>query len=165
MLDCNEGSEGDSMEMMVDRSETIGPLCCTPADVSGGSRHSSFGNTRNFGTWPTAQHHSLLCAHTLMAARNDYAKCILYNGKFKTSDRSFSAVAIGSDGNIQHTGNDEEVDLLKGPETKVIDLHGRVAIPGKWMINYSSTIVVLIVSLELIIRAKRFPSPYYSSRT
>ena len=57
---------------------------------------------------------------------------ILTNGKFTTLDRArpqASAVAI-KDGRFTVVGDDRDVMPLAGPETKVIDLNGRSALPG-----------------------------------
>jgi predicted amidohydrolase YtcJ len=57
---------------------------------------------------------------------------ILYRGQFTTLDRSnpvASAVAV-TDGTFSAVGRDPDVMRLKGPDTKVIDLKGRRALPG-----------------------------------
>lgn len=57
---------------------------------------------------------------------------ILHGGRFTTLDRSnpnASAVAI-TDGRFTHVGLDADVVPLAGPETKIVDLMGRSALPG-----------------------------------
>src|SRR3569623_2934634 len=57
---------------------------------------------------------------------------ILTNGKFTTLERTqpkASAVAI-KDGRFTAVGEEREVLPLAGPQTKVIDLKGRSALPG-----------------------------------
>src|SRR5690349_11432832 len=57
---------------------------------------------------------------------------ILHNGKIVTVDSSFSiaqAMAI-RDGKFVAVGANEAVRRMAGPETKVVDLHGRTVIPG-----------------------------------
>jgi predicted amidohydrolase YtcJ len=57
---------------------------------------------------------------------------ILHRGLFTTQDRSnpvASAVAI-KDGRFTTVGNDNEIVLLAGPDTKMIDLRGRRVLPG-----------------------------------
>jgi predicted amidohydrolase YtcJ len=57
---------------------------------------------------------------------------ILHRGLFTTLDRAnptASAVAI-TDGRFTHVGRDHEVMPLAGPNTKLIDLHGKRVLPG-----------------------------------
>ncbi|EON12312.1 amidohydrolase family protein, partial [Pandoraea sp. SD6-2] len=57
---------------------------------------------------------------------------ILVNGKFTTLDRAnpqADAVAI-QDGRFVEVGTRQDIMKLAGPQTKVIDLNGRRAIPG-----------------------------------
>ena len=57
---------------------------------------------------------------------------ILHNGKVVTVDRSFSlhqAVAIQSN-RILQVGSDAQVLQLKGPQTELVDLQGRMVLPG-----------------------------------
>jgi len=57
---------------------------------------------------------------------------ILHRGLFTTLDRSnptASAVAI-KDGNFSAIGTDAEIMPLAGPNTRLIDLKGRRALPG-----------------------------------
>ena len=61
-----------------------------------------------------------------------HADRILVNGKFTTLDREnrdVDAVAIHA-GRFGKVGREADIRLLAGPETKVIDLRGRRAIPG-----------------------------------
>jgi predicted amidohydrolase YtcJ len=60
------------------------------------------------------------------------ADLVLHGGAITTLDRArpiASAVAI-RDGRFTHVGSDAEVLPFAGPETKVIDLHGRRVLPG-----------------------------------
>jgi len=60
------------------------------------------------------------------------ADLILTNGDFWTANPSLphvNAVAI-SDGKIVALGTGDEIALLKGPNTQLIDLHGGFAMPG-----------------------------------
>jgi predicted amidohydrolase YtcJ len=62
----------------------------------------------------------------------DAPDLILHNGRFTTLDRTnptASAVAI-KDGRFLAVGREQEVMPLAAPETKVIDLGGRSALPG-----------------------------------
>src|SRR5437879_9202316 len=57
---------------------------------------------------------------------------ILHHGVFTTLDRAnptASAVAV-RDGKFLAVGNDKDVTALAGPDTKIIDLKGRRALPG-----------------------------------
>ncbi|MGE0449580.1 MAG: amidohydrolase [Vicinamibacterales bacterium] len=57
---------------------------------------------------------------------------ILTNGRFITVDRAFSraeAAAI-TGGRFVAVGTTAEIDRLKGPSTRSIDLHGRSVVPG-----------------------------------
>ncbi len=57
---------------------------------------------------------------------------ILYNGKLHTQDADFpqaTAVAI-RDGRFFALGDDEEIRALSDPETREIDLNGRLVLPG-----------------------------------
>ena len=61
-----------------------------------------------------------------------YADLVLFNGKIATVDDRFTiveAVAV-KDGRITDADTDEKVKTKIGPETKVIDLEGKVALPG-----------------------------------
>jgi predicted amidohydrolase YtcJ len=60
------------------------------------------------------------------------ADLILFNGQFHTVDRTkplASAVAI-TDGRFVVVGNDNQAMALRGPNTQVVDMHGRCVIPG-----------------------------------
>jgi hypothetical protein len=60
------------------------------------------------------------------------ADLVLRNGKVVTVDESrpeASAVAVRG-GTILAVGSDEEIEAYIGPETEVVDLEGRLAIPG-----------------------------------
>jgi predicted amidohydrolase YtcJ len=70
--------------------------------------------------------------HAQQETRSMTADLILRNGRFTTLDRSnpqASAVAI-ADGTFLAVGDEREVMALAGPETRVIDLKGRSALPG-----------------------------------
>jgi predicted amidohydrolase YtcJ len=63
---------------------------------------------------------------------NQTADVILYHGKIATQNEQRSiveAVAI-RDGKFLAVGTDRDVLALKGPQTKVVNLNGRTAIPG-----------------------------------
>jgi len=71
----------------------------------------------------------LVWAANLLAADADL---ILHNGQIVTVDRAFSthsALAI-SGGRVLQVGTDAAVLALKGPATEVIDLKGRMVLPG-----------------------------------
>jgi predicted amidohydrolase YtcJ len=60
------------------------------------------------------------------------ADLVLHNGKVVTVDREFSvkeALAV-KDGRILALGNNDDVLKTKGPQTEVIDLGGRMVLPG-----------------------------------
>jgi predicted amidohydrolase YtcJ len=60
------------------------------------------------------------------------ADLILHGGKVITVDPAFSiqqAIAV-RDGSIERVGGNEEVLALSGPKTEVIDLAGKIVIPG-----------------------------------
>ncbi|MBK5374846.1 amidohydrolase [Pseudomonas sp. TH43] len=60
------------------------------------------------------------------------ADLILFDGQFHTVDRTkplASAVAI-TDGRFVVVGNDNQAMALRGPNTQVVDMHGRCVIPG-----------------------------------
>ena len=68
----------------------------------------------------------------VVAASAQPADTLLVNGKILTVDRAFStreALAI-RDGRIVALGGNLEIRRLAGPQTRVIDLEGRTAIPG-----------------------------------
>jgi predicted amidohydrolase YtcJ len=65
-------------------------------------------------------------------ARAQLADLIVHNGKVVTVDRTFTiqqALAV-DDGRLVAVGTNEEVLLLRGPDTKVIDLQGKTVLPG-----------------------------------
>jgi predicted amidohydrolase YtcJ len=67
-----------------------------------------------------------------MIERTDAPDLVLHRGLFTTLDRgnpTASAVAI-TDGRFTAVGHDHEVMPLAGPNTKVVDLKGRRALPG-----------------------------------
>jgi predicted amidohydrolase YtcJ len=60
------------------------------------------------------------------------ADLILHHGKVVTVDRDFSireAVAL-KDGKILRVGSDADVLKFKGPATEIVDLNGRMVLPG-----------------------------------
>ncbi|MBE0543623.1 MAG: amidohydrolase family protein [Verrucomicrobia bacterium] len=60
------------------------------------------------------------------------ADLIVHHGKILTVDRDFSvrqAMAI-KNGLILRAGTDEEILRLKGPRTELIDLAGKMVLPG-----------------------------------
>ncbi len=62
----------------------------------------------------------------------DLADLVLHNGRVVTLDEAVpegQAIAI-RDGRVQAVGSDQEVEALIGDATEVIDLEGRLAIPG-----------------------------------
>ena len=67
-----------------------------------------------------------------VAASAQPADTLLVNGKILAVDQAFStreALAI-RDGRIVALGGNPEMRRLAGPQTRVIDLEGRTAIPG-----------------------------------
>jgi predicted amidohydrolase YtcJ len=74
----------------------------------------------------------LLCAALFLAIHSPAADLVLRNGKVITLDASLpqaSAIAV-TNGRISGVGSDAQIAREIGPATRVIDLHGRVAIPG-----------------------------------
>lgn len=68
----------------------------------------------------------------IFPAGQEKADMIIKNGKIYTVDtqnRVVSAVAV-RDGRIIALGSDQDLDMLSGPETRVIDLKGASAYPG-----------------------------------
>jgi predicted amidohydrolase YtcJ len=76
---------------------------------------------------------SLALAVSLTAcSSSDTATLVLRGGRVVTLDETVpegTAVAVRGD-RLLLVGSDEEIDQLVGPETEVIDLEGRLAIPG-----------------------------------
>jgi predicted amidohydrolase YtcJ len=67
-----------------------------------------------------------------MPALGGNADLILHHGKIVTVDRSFSvhqALAI-QDGRILQVGRDDEILASKGPRTELLDLGGKMVLPG-----------------------------------
>ncbi len=67
-----------------------------------------------------------------MRSRNIHPDLILFNGRVHTMDRHntvVGAVAVRN-GRIIALGKDDDVTELAGPETELLDLRGRVVIPG-----------------------------------
>lgn len=67
-----------------------------------------------------------------MTANTQTIDVVYHNGTVYTADRHDTfcqAIAIG-EGYIVAVGSDEEVMLLAGPETEIIDLQGKVMLPG-----------------------------------
>jgi adenine deaminase len=61
-----------------------------------------------------------------------YADLVLINGYVYTADRRRTvaqAVAV-TDGLVSAVGGDDEIRRLQGPDTEVIDLAGRMLLPG-----------------------------------
>ena len=74
----------------------------------------------------------ICCASAASGLRAAEADLILHHGKIVTVDRRFSiqqAIAI-RDGRILQVGKDRAVLKLKGPRTEVVDLNGRMVLPG-----------------------------------
>src|SRR5688572_30796744 len=62
----------------------------------------------------------------------EHADLILHGGKVAVVDAEFSvaeAIAV-KDGKVLRTGNDEDVLTLKGPQTEMVNLGGKLVIPG-----------------------------------
>src|SRR2546427_3678777 len=69
---------------------------------------------------------------TLPSSRAEQAALILHRGKIVTVDAKFSiaqAVAVKS-GRILKVGGDREILMLKGPQTRTVDLGGKTVLPG-----------------------------------
>ena len=88
-------------------------------------------------TYPTIIRKSLLGALFFLVSAcgssgNDKADLILTNGKIVTVDDEMpevEALAVKAD-TIWALGSSAEIDALRGPDSEVIDLAGRLAIPG-----------------------------------
>ncbi len=77
---------------------------------------------------------AFLCglAVTALAQAQQAAELILHNGRVVTVDRNFrvvQAVAVAA-GRIVAVGSDQEVLSLRGPQTRVVDLQGKMVLPG-----------------------------------
>ncbi|MBI3464116.1 MAG: amidohydrolase family protein, partial [Planctomycetes bacterium] len=75
---------------------------------------------------------TLVVACVLPAAPGAEPDRIVHHGKIVTVDRAFSiqeAMAI-QDGRVVRVGSNEEVLAAKGPKTEVVDLGGRMVLPG-----------------------------------
>ena len=75
---------------------------------------------------------SLILTLAACAPSGDAADLVLMNGKIVTVDEALpeaEALAV-RDGRIMAVGTDEEVEALVGPQTHIINLEGRLAIPG-----------------------------------
>ena len=73
----------------------------------------------------------LLGSHEV-AADDKAADLILHHGKVVTVDRDFSirqALAVGG-GRLLRVGDDDDVLKLRGPDTILVDLEGRMVLPG-----------------------------------
>ncbi len=57
-------------------------------------------------------------------------KTILYNGKIRTADGSFKEALLIEDGLIKRTGSNDEIKKENSPDAEMIDLKGRLAVPG-----------------------------------
>jgi predicted amidohydrolase YtcJ len=74
----------------------------------------------------------LLIVHAAPACAGENADLILHNGKIVTVDNKFSihqALAV-RDGKILRVGSNEEVLKAKGPHTQLLDLEGKMVLPG-----------------------------------
>ena len=74
----------------------------------------------------------ILLVFTLAWAWGADADLILHNGKIVTVDANFSvrqAVAVKG-GKIVAVGMNQAILAERGPQTRVIDLHGRMVLPG-----------------------------------
>jgi predicted amidohydrolase YtcJ len=65
-------------------------------------------------------------------AENGRADVVLYHGKIYTADpaRSFQQAIAFTGNTIVAVGDDNKVKLLIGPKTKVVDLSGKLVLPG-----------------------------------
>src|SRR5437660_12354528 len=77
----------------------------------------------------------MLAAFVLFLARrtpDSGPDLIVYNGKIVTVDERFSigqAMAV-KDGRIEAVGSSADILKRKGPNTRLVDLHGRMVLPG-----------------------------------
>ncbi len=75
---------------------------------------------------------TLYCAAASRAADDEPADLILHHGRIVTVDAGFSiaqALAV-RDGRITKVGSDNVVLRLRGPKTTVVDLSGKMVLPG-----------------------------------
>src|SRR5437879_4580490 len=71
-------------------------------------------------------------ALAILPAPVEEANLILHHGKIVTVDTKFTihhAIAI-KDGRILRVGSDADVLQTKGPESKLVDLAGKMVLPG-----------------------------------
>src|SRR5882762_2436059 len=85
---------------------------------------------------PVRQSHGMLFVYMLIlisgTALATEADMILYHGRIVTVDRNFSvqqALAIKSNCILQ-VGKDDEILRLRGKQSKVVDLAGKMVLPG-----------------------------------
>lgn len=74
----------------------------------------------------------VLSRATALPAQSPAPDTILFDGKIVTVDKNFSygqAIAIAG-GKILAVGSNDDVRKLSGPQTRMIDLHGKTVIPG-----------------------------------
>ena len=77
-------------------------------------------------------------AQTMPQLLVSYPDMILHNGKIVTMDDKSASTNPGTirqavairDGKILAVGNNQPILLLKGPQTKIVDLKGRTVVPG-----------------------------------
>jgi len=74
----------------------------------------------------------LLLAAAGCSSRPEPASLVLYDGRIVTLDpeRPEATALAARDGRIVAVGDDAEILRYRGPETRAIDLEGRLAIPG-----------------------------------
>ena len=83
------------------------------------------------GSWLTVVLVSLGLSRAAAPAE-DEADLVLHHGKVVTVDRDFSirrALAVKGDRLIR-VGTDEDVQKLRGPRTVLVDLGGKMVLPG-----------------------------------
>ena len=75
---------------------------------------------------------SCLWLNDVLAAKDGKADVVLRNGKIYTADpaRSFQQSIAFTGNSIVAVGDDDEVTPLIGPATKVVDLGGKLVLPG-----------------------------------
>jgi predicted amidohydrolase YtcJ len=82
--------------------------------------------------WTLAVLASLVASLVSSARADELADLILHNGKIVTVDKAFSiyqALAVCG-GKILRVGNNEDVLKMKGPRTHLLDLEGKMVLPG-----------------------------------